>query len=190
MLLSLLTQSPVTFYQFTSMYIIDMPGPCAVGFISDCAGIYVYVVYIAICVLTPHNKVISENDRIWKRKGYSLIIPSLIFFIENTLRITITVFMYYHGVPFNPLHDNLSYISIFFAIFVFFIISYYLLPEFALFVLWILKSIKMKLIMSYSKIRNRPIDIPQVVEIKNSFLNSVWIIILITIALTFSIVLI
>ena len=191
-LLTILTGTSFTFHPSTSasMYLFTVQGTDIVGFVSDCAGIYVYVVYIAICVLTPHNKSNSENDRIWKRKGYTFMVSSVIFFLENTIRITLNVFLFYNGVPFNPLHDNLSYFSIFFAVFLFFIISYYWLPELVLFVLWILESIKVKLISIKSKINNNLDDISQVVEIKTSLVISIWTIILIAIALIFSIVLI
>ena len=148
-LLNLFQNSPLfTFYQLPlfHMYVIDALGQPIVGFMSVSAGIHGYVSYAGICLMTPHNKFKNENANVWKRKFITFLIPAILLFVENILQTSLIIFLnYYYGVPIHPMNELIGILTVFFAVFMFYIISYLWLPEFSLFVIWIKDSIKERL---------------------------------------------
>lgn len=189
-LLNLLTDQEFSFYQSTSMYLFNVPGQSVIGFISDCAGIHGYIIYAGICIMAPHNKFKEENNNIWKRKFLTFLIPSLIFLVENVLRTTLTLFFYYNGVPFHPMHEYISYFTTFFAIFIFYSISYYLLPEFMLFIFWIGKSIKERILKISIDEKHSSLELQDRDEAKKSIIITMGIAISILLVIIFSIIIV
>ena len=181
-LLNLLTGQTTTFYKSTSlhMYLFYIPDRPIVGFISDCSGIHGYVIYAGICLMTPHNKFKDENTNIWKRKFFTFLIPSLLFLFENILRTSITLLLYYKGVPFHPMHEYIGYFTTFFAVFVFYVISYFWLPEFSLFAIWIKDSIK-------ERISKKSMEEKDKKEANRSLVIAIWTVIAIVLIIVFSI---
>jgi len=162
------------------MYLFNIPDRPIIGFISDCSGIHGYVIYAGICLMTPHNKFKDENTNIWKRKFFTFLIPSLLFLFENILRTSITLLLYYKGVPFHPMHEYIGYFTTFFAVFVFYVISYFWLPEFSLFAIWIKDSIK-------ERISKKSMEEKDKKEANRSLVIAIWTVIAIVLIIVFSI---
>lgn len=80
----------------------------------------------------------------------------------------------------------------FFAVFVFYLVSYYLLPEFSLFIIWIKDSVKNFFSEKRSgKIKAKEtLDVVKKRETKKSFLILMWVIIAIILAIIFCMIIV
>ncbi len=144
-ILTILTGKDFSYYLGASMYMISVSEQGDVGVSAACTGIYAYAIYLGICVSIPHNKHQNQNKSIWMRKFKTFLISSLAIYFYNIFRIVLTIILYSNGIPFNPLHENLSYTLTFFSVFFFYLISYYWLPEFSLFVIWMKNDLKRRI---------------------------------------------
>ncbi len=149
-LLELITGKDFSYYKEATKYVVSVPGTVGMGFVSACSGIYAYAIYLGICMVTPHNQYQDQNNNIWSRKVKTFLLASLVVFCYNVFRLVITLILYYNGVPFNPMHEYISYTLTFFSVFVFYFISYFWLPEFSLFVIWMKDDLKVRFVKSKS----------------------------------------
>lgn len=189
-LLNLLTGSDFSYYMSGNRYLISVPGLPDISFVSACTGIHAYAIYLGICIATPRNKLKKENRNTWLRRGLTFIIPSILVYFINILRMVLAVIVYYNGVPFNPFHEYLGYFTTFFAVFVFYFISYFWLPEFSLFVIWIKEQVKILLIKrktSKIKLEVIPEAVGNSKKTRKTFILSTWIVICIVLVIIFSI---
>jgi len=159
-ILNMFTSSEITINRTTNFYLISIPGKAGILFVSACTGVHAYAIYLGICLATPFNKYKKENRNTWYRRFFTFIIPSMIVYLINILRMVLAISVYYNGVPFNPFHEYLGYFTTFFAVFIFYTISYFWLPEFSLFVIWIKEQIK----NSIDKIKARSASSGEILE--------------------------
>lgn len=143
-ILTFLTGENFTYYYTTSGFVLNIPNPetAPILFVSACVGIEAYGIYAGVSLMVPHNNIKKQGKNIYLRKFGTLILACLLMYLANIVRSVITLFFYYKGVPFSPMHENIGYITTFFAVFSFYAISYFWLPEFSLFVIWMKERIK------------------------------------------------
>ena len=186
-ILSFLTGENFTYYYTASGYILNIPNPetAPILFVSACVGIEAYGIYAGVSLMTPHNNIKTQGKNIYLRKVGTLILACLLIYLANIVRSVVTLYFYYKGVPFSPMHENIGYITTFFAVFSFYTISYFWLPEFSLFVIWMKERIKDKIAEIRSEKEERDeedIKIKQK-EVKKIFLLVFWIIVAVIISL-------
>lgn len=145
--------------------------------ISVCVGIEAYGIYAGVGLMTPHNNIKKQGRNIYLRKSATLILACLLMYLANIVRSVVTLYFYYTGVPFSPLHENIGYITTFFAVFNFYVISYFWLPEFSLFVIWMKERIKGKISEMRSEKEELDKDSIRVKqkEVRKIFLLFFWI---------------
>ena len=191
-ILNLITSSEIKISSTTNFYLISIPDKAGISFVSACTGVYAYAIYLGICLATPFNKYKNENRNSWFRRLFTFIIPSILVYLINILRMVLVISVYYSGVPFNPFHEYLGYFTTFFAVFVFYIISYFWFPEFSLFVIWIKEQIK----NSIDKIKMKKAPSEEILDAfedkkaKKSLIFTTWFIICTIIIMIVSIFLI
>ncbi|NVM19429.1 MAG: archaeosortase/exosortase family protein [Candidatus Lokiarchaeota archaeon] len=153
-------------------YTLQVPDSVGVYFTLGCSPYPAIVLFLAICLIAPHNKIRGMNKNIWKRKILTFIISSIIIFIVNSFRIAITIYLYHIGTPYYPMHDILEYITTFIAVFTFFICTYSWLPEILISGIWNIESIKNKVSKRHSlEIKNMS---HQVKKIKINYILLFW----------------
>ncbi|MFX1276076.1 MAG: hypothetical protein ACFFAT_13595 [Promethearchaeota archaeon] len=173
-----------------STYILEIPGkPGGIFFVSECIGIQGYAIYAGISFMTPHNRHSKQNRNIYLRKVSTFLLTSILLYLANVLRSVITLLLYYNGTfEFSPMHEIIGYITTFFAVFVFYFVSYFWLPEFSLFVIWMKDDIKMRILGRLKNKYKEKVKIAdqETKELKRRYLLLFWIIF----AIIFSVIMI
>jgi len=166
-------------------YSLSVPDSIGVYFTLGCSPYPAIALFFAICLVAPHNKINGTNKSVWKRKTLTFIVSSIIIFIVNSFRIALTIYFYHNGTPYYPMHDILEYITTFISVFVFFICTYYWLPEIIISGIWSIEIIKNIILKKYSlEIKNGS---HKVRKIKITYILSLWIPICIFIGTSLSI---
>ncbi len=188
-LLNWITGQDFSFYPGANKYFISVPNKTNIGFNAACSGIYAYAIYLGICITTPHNKHQEQKKNVWYRKIKKFFMASLAVFCYNVFRVVLTILFYSNGVPFNPMHEYISYTLTFFAVFVFYFISYFWLPEFSLFVIWMKDDLKQRIEKLRAGEKTNE-ELSPVHGVKKFLLISTWIIICIVLFLIVSVLLV
>ncbi len=141
-LLNWITGKDFSYYKMSHIYVFNVPGTSGIAFESACSGIHAYAIYLGISIGAPRNQLEYQKKKLWVRKLQTFVLSSVLVYIYNLFRIVITIYLYYKGVPFHPTHDYISYSLTFFAVFLYYIIAYYWLPEYPMLVIWAKEDLK------------------------------------------------
>ncbi len=107
----------------------DIPSP--IYFTHDCSGFQAIAIFIALILFTPHSQDKEANAGIWRRKGVSMAISSLLFHVVNVLRMVIQISLYHAGLPWDSIHYSISAASSIIAAVIIILMNRWI-PEFVL----------------------------------------------------------
>ncbi len=82
--------------------------PSSIYFTHDCSGFQAIAIFIALILFTPHSQDKEANAGIWRRKGLSMAISSLLFHVVNVVRMVIQISLYHAGLPWDDIHYSIS----------------------------------------------------------------------------------
>ncbi len=82
--------------------------PNSIYFTHDCSGFQAIAIFLALILFTPHSQDKEANSRIWRRKGLSMAVSSLLFHVVNVVRMVIQISLYHAGLPWDDIHYSIS----------------------------------------------------------------------------------
>lgn len=157
-----LMEPPIT-WDLGSHYYYTIPGRGIIGFETLCTGMQANSVFLGIILATPHSQDKVANKWIWPRKLLALGVSWAIFYIVNILRMVLQLTLYYNGAAWEDIHVSISAASSFIAVLII-ILMHKWVPEFIIFVIWIIGEIKIHVF----GIRKKTVD---TLENKNQQVN-------------------
>jgi exosortase/archaeosortase family protein len=104
-------------------------------------GMQANSVFLGIILATPHSQDKIANKWIWPRKLLALGVSWVIFYVVNILRMVLQLTLYYNGAAWEDIHVSISAASSFIAVLII-ILMHKWVPEFIIFVIWIIGEIK------------------------------------------------
>ncbi len=107
----------------------DIPSP--IYFTQDCSGFQAIAIFIALIIFTPHSQDKQANAGIWRRKGLSMGVSSLLFHVVNVIRMVIQIALYHAGLPWDSIHYSISAASSIIAAVIIILMNRWI-PEFVL----------------------------------------------------------
>ncbi|MHA1793623.1 MAG: archaeosortase H [Promethearchaeota archaeon] len=123
--------------------IFEIPGRGNIYFITFCTGFQAIIIFSGIIIFTPASLDKETSNNIWKRKTFTLLWSSSIFYIVNLARMWIQLDLYYLGYNWDDLHYSISAASSFIAVIIV-LLMHKSLPEFVFMIMWTGLQIKDK----------------------------------------------
>jgi len=95
-----------------------------------CTAVHAFSIFGAIIILIPHSQnQATREDIIW-RKTKALTFSIIAIYILNILRLILLIYLNYIGIPLEPIHMALNYLSGIVGALIFMILLYKWTPEF------------------------------------------------------------
>ena len=146
-------------WQFTG----DIPYP--IYFTHDCSGFQAIAIFLALILFIPHSQDTKANERIWQRKGLSMLVSSLLFHVVNVLRMVIQISLFHAGFDWEDIHYSISAASSIIAVVIIVLMNRWI-PEFVLSIMVIGRRIG----SAFKRPKENPISIGKIVN-KELFLK-------------------
>jgi exosortase/archaeosortase family protein len=127
--------------------------PSSIYFTHDCSGFQAIAIFLALILFTPHSQDKEANKGIWRRKGISMGVSSLLFHVVNVLRMVIQLSLYHAGLPWDDIHYSISAASSIIAAVIIVLMNRWI-PEFVIAIMAFGKSIG----NVFKGMKNRPIQ--------------------------------
>ena len=105
--------------------------PSSIYFTHDCSGFQAIAIFLALILFIPHSQDKEANRGIWRRKGVSMVISSLLFHVVNVARMVIQISLYHAGLPWESIHYSISAASSIIAAIIIILMNRWI-PEFIL----------------------------------------------------------
>ncbi len=105
--------------------------PSTIYFTHDCSGFQAIAIFLALILFTPHSQDKEANTGIWRRKGLSMAVSSLLFHVVNVLRMVIQISLYHAGLPWDSIHYSISAASSIIAAIIIILMNRWI-PEFVI----------------------------------------------------------
>ncbi len=127
--------------------------PSSIYFTHDCSGFQAIAIFLALILFTPHSQDKDANQGIWRRKGVSMAVSSLLFHVVNVVRMVIQISLYHAGLPWDSIHYSISAASSIIAAIIIILMNRWI-PEFVISIM----AIGRRIGNVFKRTKNPPIE--------------------------------